>query len=185
MNTFELMTELHTHGYTVEQAALLCTEHNNKEIYLAYAKEYGVSVKEANAIWKEAQPTKAKAKGFAAEYYEWLARFPRTEQEAVDYIMDPANSNNTHKHKSHYMNIWELTVAVRANLGEEPEAEPEQEEQSDEVKQAWSDLEAEMSRAKPRKTKVHPDKVSHLGNDELTRAYTEAFQSLNKKCKSA
>ena len=179
MNTFELMNELFSGGHSIDQAAALCTKHNNKDIFLAWGKECGYSVKDINSAWKDAQPTKAKAKGFAAEYFEWLAEMPRTEEEANDYIMDPSNSNNTHKHLSHYMNIWALTVAVRGSL--EKEREEHRDEMSDEVREAWDFLKAEMESARPRKTKVHPDKVSHLGDAELTKAYTEAFQKLNTK----
>lgn len=88
----------------------------NKDLYLAWGKEKGETVKELNEAWKEAQPKKASggAKGFAAEFYDWLAEDSRTELEARDYILSPDNSKNVHNHLTHYLNIWALAETVRS-----------------------------------------------------------------------
>ena len=124
-------------------------------------------------------------------YHDWLAAESRTEKEAYDYLM--TQSRNVRNQISQYLNHWALAESVRQGTrvrrtitGKavpkgEPEPEVKQEEEEvNPVKQAWADLHAELRRQRPRKTKVHPDKVSHLGDEELTAAYTEAFQNLNK-----
>lgn len=177
-----------------------------KEVYMAWGKEGGVSAKELEAAWKEAQPEKAKsgAKGFAEQYYDWLAESSRTEQEAADLILGN-ESTNVQNHLTHYLNIWALAETVRkgekvsrtiaagkatpkasgnASAKKEKRAEPEWEYDSShpyaDVKSAKETLKRTMASARPAKTKVHPDKVAHLNDEALSRLYTEAFQSLNK-----
>jgi len=88
-----------------------------KDVYLAWGKERGQSLKFLNEEWKaleeELRPAKrAGANGFAAMYYDWLAEASRTEQEARDLIMGN-ESQNVRNHLTHYINIWALCETVR------------------------------------------------------------------------
>ena len=89
-----------------------------KDIYLAWGKQHGFTLKDLNNAWKsneeELRPAKrAGANGFAAMYYDWLAGESRTEQEARDLIMSN-ESQNIRNHLTHYLNIWALCETVRA-----------------------------------------------------------------------
>ena len=176
-----------------------------KEIYMAWGKEKGIAAKSLEAAYKEAQPEKTSGgpNGFADTYYNWLAEESRTEQEAHDYIMAPDTSNNTKAHLTHYLNIWALAETVRrgekvsrtisagkaspkpnggasANKAkEEPkdtweynDADPFADERS-----AWENLKRETAKAKPRKTRLHSDKVAKFNNPDLTSAYDKAFKA--------
>ncbi len=136
------------------------------------------SAKEITAALKEAGVTGGKPKTFASEYYDWLAERPRTLVEAEDYIMGLGEfgetTNNVQKHKSHYLNIADLTIRVWVTKS--TEAEPEQDERAAKIKAAWDKL--ATAKGKARKTKsIHPDKVSHLNDDELTKAYNDYFKN--------
>lgn len=178
-----------------------------KDLYMAWGKEQGVVAKALEAEWKEATPQKTGggAKGFADSYYDWLAETTRTEQEAHDLIMGD-ESQNVRNHLTHYLNIWALAETVRsgqkvsrtitagkaspkASSSAGPKAkakqkEPEWEYNSaapyESVKAAWETLRREQASKRPRKTAVHPDKVSYLNDAELTAAYTKAFQTYSK-----
>lgn len=178
-----------------------------KEIYMAWGKEKGIAAKALEAAYKEAQPEKTSGgpRGFAEVYYDWLAEASRTEQEAHDYIMSN-ESQNVRNHLTHYLNIWALAETVRSgqkvvrtisagkaspkpNSGasankakEEPkdsweynDADPFADERS-----AWENLKRETAKAKPRKSRIHPDKVSKFDDAELSAAYTKAFQVYGK-----
>jgi len=161
------------------RAYLVIEDYKNVDIEAAI-KELGLS-------------TKAK-KGFAAEYYDWLAGSARTKTEAEDFIAGTGEygetTPNIKKHKSHYLNIWDLTARVWAGqgAGEEPSGEDSAEESADEVnpkvQAAWDKLtkaKAAWAKGKAPRSKgaFHPDKVSHLGDEGLTTAYTKFFQDLN------
>ncbi len=177
-----------------------------KEVYMAWGKEGGESVKTLEEAWKAAQPAKTSggAKGFADQYYDWLAETSRTEQEAHDLIMGN-DSQNVRNHLTHYLNIWALAETVRrgekvARTITAGKASPKPNGASAEKKSAgpkdtWEynssapyesvraakeTLKREMAKAKPAKTRVHPDKVAHLNDEELSKLYTGAFQSLNQ-----
>ncbi len=138
--------------------------------------------------------------GFAADFYDWLAEESRTEEEAHDYIM--AGSRNVQNHLTHYLNIWALAETVRSGKKVyrtiaksnaksakkepemEPEVEPELDERAEAIKAAWKVLhEFNKNPAKTKRgyNKVHPDKVSHLGDEELTKAYTQVYQTAPKR----
>ena len=178
-----------------------------KDIYMAWGKEKGIAAKALEAAYKEAQPEKTSGgpRGFAEMYYDWLAEESRTEQEAHDYIMSPDTSNNTKAHLTHYLNIWALAETVRrgekvvrtisagkaspkpngsasAKRKAEPkdtweynDADPFADERS-----AWENLKRETAKAKPRKSRIHPDKVSKFEDADLSAAYTKAFQVYGK-----
>lgn len=156
MTAIELMTKLN--DSPVEEWATIAANSKvvgAKDVYLAMGKSHSIPLKELEADWKEAQPKKAtgSAKGFAAEYYDWLAGDSKTEQEARDYILDPANSKNVHNHLTHYLNIWALCETVRSgkkqertyskakteSKAEEPKQEPKEEksEQQKDIDAAW------------------------------------------------
>ena len=67
----------------------------------------------------EALP-KAKKRGFAAEYYDWLVEEARTEEEVAEYILDPKwggkedkdGKTNIQRHLSHYSAIAEMTRRI-------------------------------------------------------------------------
>ena len=190
LNNYELMMELQN-VVELSEAVTLCTDNQNKDMFVMWGKEAGYTVKVLNDVWKAAQPAKAKGTtGWQEAYQDWLVEDSRTEYEALTYLM--GQSKNVQKHITNYLGLWALAESVRSgtrikrtlsakDFVATEESEPEAEEMRDDVKQAWDDLKAEMSRAKPRKTKVHPDKVSHLNDEALTTAYKEAFQSLNTK----
>ena len=178
-----------------------------KDVYLAWGKERGQSLKFLNEEWKvleeELRPAKrAGANGFAAMYYDWLAGESRTEQEARDLIMG-SESQNVRNHLTHYLNIWALAETVRRgekvvrtisagkaspkpnggasakaqakDTWEYNDADPFADERS-----AWENLKRETAKAKPRKSRIHPDKVSKLEDADLSAAYTKAFQVYGK-----
>jgi hypothetical protein len=175
-----------------------------KEVYMAWGKEGGDSVKTLEAEWKAAQPEKSKggARGFADIYYDWLAEEARTEQEAHDYIMSPDTSNNTKAHLTHYLNIWALAETVRssekvvrtitagkaspkpnggasANKEKEPKDTWEYNDADPfaDIRSAWENLKRETAKAKPRKSRLHSDKVAKFNNPDLTAAYDKAFKA--------
>lgn len=115
----ELMTALSAGSVIGEGARIAMTSGlaGAKDIYLAWGKEKGESIKTLNEQWKliedEVKPAKrAGANGFAAMYYDWLAEASRTEQEARDLIMSN-ESQNVRNHLTHYLNIWALCETVR------------------------------------------------------------------------
>ena len=115
----ELMTALSAESNIGEGARIAMTSGlaGAKDIYLAWGKERGQSLKFLNEEWKameeELRPAKrAGASGFAAMYYDWLAETSRTEQEARDLIMGN-ESQNVRNHLTHYLNIWALCETVR------------------------------------------------------------------------
>ena len=115
----ELMTALSAESNIGEGARIAMTSElaGAKNIYLAWGKEKGESLKTLNEQWKiiedEVKPAKrAGANGFTAMYYDWLAGESRTEQEACDLIMGN-ESQNVRNHLTHYLNIWALCETVR------------------------------------------------------------------------
>ena len=115
----ELITALSAESNIGEGARIAMTSGlaGAKDIYLAWGKEKGESLKTLNEQWKviedEVKPAKrAGASGFAAMYYDWLAETSRTEQEARDLIMGN-ESQNVRNHLTHYLNIWALCETVR------------------------------------------------------------------------
>lgn len=121
MNVLELVTTLSS-AKSILEAAQDASDSNlagAKDIYLAWGKERGETVKELNEAWKEVAPKKSTggAKGFAADYYDWLAESERTEEEAKAFIMGESEygetSKNTKAHLTHYLNIWALAETVR------------------------------------------------------------------------
>lgn len=203
MNVIELITALTTKANNVEEGARITVESGiagAKDIYMGWGKERGYSAKDLEAAWKAAQPEKAKGgpRGFADTYYDWLAEASRTEQDAHDYIMSN-ESANVRNHLTHYLNIWALAETVRSGhkvsrtiassgkaVKKEKKAEPKDTWEYNsadpyaDVRSAKKTLKDVMGGARPAKTKVHPDKVAHLNDEELTKMYTDAFQALNK-----
>ena len=179
-----------------------------KEIYMAWGKEKGIAAKALEAAYKEAQPEKTSGgpNGFSEVYYDWLAEAARSEQEAHDYIMSPDTSNNTKAHLTHYLNIWALAETVRSgqkvvrtisagkaspkpngsSSANKEKAEPKDTwEYNDadpfaDVRSAWENLKRETAKAKPRKSRIHPGKVSKFEDADLSAAYTKAFQVYGK-----
>ena len=207
MTILELITKLSALAAdSVDMAAKAAVEANipgAKDVYMAWGKEKGIAAKTLEAEYKAAQPEKAKggARGFADIYYDWLAEAARTEQEAHDYIMSD-ESQNVRNHLTHYLNIWALAETVRSGhkvsrtiTAGKASPKPNKEKASAEPKDsweyndadpfadersAWENLKRESKKAKPRKSRLHPDKVAKFGNDELTEAYTKAFQVYGK-----
>ena len=203
MTIFELMTQLSAlSGDSVDMAAKASVEAGipgAKDIYMAWGKEKGIAAKTLETEWKAAQPEKAKGgpRGFAETYYDWLAEESRTEQEAHDYIMGN-ESQNVRNHLTHYLNIWALAETVRrgekvvrtisagkaspkpnGSASAKPkdgweynDADPFADERS-----AWENLKRETAKAKPRKTRLHSDKVAKFNNPDLTAAYDKAFKA--------
>lgn len=60
---------------------------------------------------EDALPKQAK-RGFAAEFYDWLAEEPRERDDVEAFILDPSNSENVKKHLSHYCNIADLAAKI-------------------------------------------------------------------------
>ena len=208
MNTvLELMMAL-TQADNIAHGARISAESGipgAKEVYMAWGKEGGESVKTLEAAWKAAQPEKAQGTrgGFAERFYDWLAEDGRTEIEAHDYIMSD-DSENTRRHLTHFLNIWALAQTVRTGTkvtrtisagkaSPKPEgssakskAEPKDTwEYNDanpfeDVRSAWENLKRETASKRPRKSRIHPDKVSKFNDAELSAAYTKAFQVYGK-----
>lgn len=206
MTIFELMTQLSAFNSESLDMAAKATIQSGiagaKEVYMAWGKSIGVTARELEAAYKEAQPEKTSGgqRGFTDTYYNWLAEAARTEQEAHDYIMSN-ESQNVRNHLTHYLNIWALVETVRSgkkvvrtisagkaspkpNGGasakeKEPkdtweynDADPFADERS-----AWENLKRETAKAKPRKTRLHSDKVAKFNNPDLTAAYDKAFKA--------
>lgn len=176
-----------------------------KEVYMAWGKSVGIAAKSLEEEWKAAQPEKAKSgpRVFAEEYYDWLAEASREEQEAHDYIMGH-ESQNVRNHLTHYLNIWALAETVRkgekvartisagkatpkaSGASAKKESQPNDDwEYNDatpfaDVRSAWENLKRETAKAKPRKSRIHPDKVAQFEDADLTAAYTKAFQVYSK-----
>lgn len=204
MTIFELMTQLSAlSGDSVDMAAKASVEAGipgAKDIYMAWGKEKGITAKTLETEWKAAQPEKSKGgpRGFADAYYDWLAEASRTEQEAHDYIMGD-ESQNVRNHLTHYLNIWALAETVRSGkkvvrtIGagkaspkpnkEKASAEPEDTWEYNDAdpfadeRSAWENLKRETTKAKPRKNRLHSDKVAKFNNPDLTAAYDKAFKA--------
>ena len=138
MNALQLITSLSALN-NVAEAAKLSVEAGfagNKDVYLAWGKEKGFTVADLNAAWKEATPAAATRtqRGFASDYYDWLAEAPRSEVEARAFIMGESDygdtTANTKNHLTHYLNIWALCETVRMgskvqrSIASEGKAEP-------------------------------------------------------------
>ena len=119
--------------------------------------------------------------------------------------MAPDTSNNTKAHLTHYLNIWALAETVRrgekvvrtisagkaspkpngsasANKKAEPKDTWEYNDADPfaDVRSAWENLKRETAKAKPRKSRIHPDKVAKFDDADLSAAYTKAFQVYGK-----
>ncbi len=68
------------------------------------------SSKDISAAIKEADITSTRS-GFAASFYAFLSEAPRTKTEAEYFVMNET-SDNTKKHKSHFMAIYELADKI-------------------------------------------------------------------------
>ena len=194
-------------GDSIDMAAKAAVEANisgAKEIYIAWGKEKGIAAKALEAAYKEAQPEKTSGgpRGFAERFYDWLAEESRTEQEAHDYIMGD-ESQNVRNHLTHYLNIWALAETVRSGTrvvrtisagkaspkpngsasANKEKAEPKDTwEYNDadpfaDIRSAWENLKRETAKAKPRKSRLHSDKVAKFNNQDLTAAYDKAFKA--------
>ena len=151
---------------------------NNTKIK-AYLQIEDYSAKEITAAFKDLGLTGSKHKTFASEYYDWLATESRTEEEATAYILGTGEfgetSKNVKAHKSHYLNIRELSANIWAQQGGAPETD-----EQIEIKAAWvfhkkmtAKLDKGTKLTKAEKAKAHPDKISYLNDSELTAAYNE------------
>ena len=206
MTIIELITKLSAFGAdSVDMAAKAAVEAaipGAKDIYMAWGKEKGIPAKTLEKEFKEAQPEKPKggARGFADVYYDWLAEAARTEEEAHDYIMGD-ESQNVRNHLTHYLNIWALAETVRrgekvvrtisagkASPKPNGSASAKEKEPKDtweyndadpfaDERSAWENLKRETAKAKPRKTRLHSDKVAKFNNPDLTAAYDKAFKA--------
>lgn len=210
MTIFELMTQLSAFDAdSIDMAAKATVQAGipgAKDIYMAWGKEKGIAAKALEAAYKEAQPEKTSGgrSGFAERFYDWLAEDSRTEVEAHDYIMAD-ESENTRRHLTHFLNIWALAQTVRTgvkvvrtisagkaspkpNSGASAKKEKEPKdtwEYNDadpfaDVRSAWENLKRETAKAKPRKSRIHPDKVAKFEDADLSAAYTKAFQVYGK-----
>ena len=210
MTIFELMTQLSAlDGDSVDMAAKAAVEAGipgAKDIYMAWGKEKGIAAKALEAAYKEAQPEKTSGgrSGFAERFYDWLAEDSRTEVEAHDYIMADEREN-TRRHLTHFLNIWALAETVRSgekvvrtisagkaspkpNGGASAREEKEPKdtwEYNDadpfaDVRSSWENLKRETAKAKPRKSRIHPDKVAKFEDADLSAAYTKAFKVYGK-----
>ena len=207
MTIFELMTQLSAFDAdSIDMAAKATVQAGipgSKEIYMAWGKEKGIAAKALEAAYKEAQPEKTSGgpRGFAEVYYDWLAEESHTEQEAHDYIMGD-ESQNVRNHLTHYLNIWALAETVRSGkkvvrtisagkASPKPNKEKASAETEDsweyndadpfaDVRSAWENLKRETAKAKPRKSRIHPDKVAKFEDADLSAAYTKAFQVYGK-----
>lgn len=178
----------------------------SRDIFMAWGADKNITVSKLQAVWKEAQPEKTSGgpRGFADMYYDWLAEASRTEQEAHDYIMSN-ESQNVRNHLTHYLNIWALAETVRSGQKvvrtisagkaspkpngsasankEKASAEPEDTWEYNDAdpfadeRSAWENLKRETAKAKPRKTRLHSDKVAKFNNPDLTAAYDKAFKA--------
>tara|TARA_R110000744_G_C19371578_1_gene562732 strand:- start:27867 stop:28394 length:528 start_codon:yes stop_codon:yes gene_type:complete len=137
------------------------------------------SAKDITAAFKELGVT-TKPKTFASDYYNWLATEQRTEAEALSYIAGDGEfgetSKNVQAHKSHYLNICELSRVIWNQAGSPAEETDEQIE----IKAAWvfhkkmtAKLDKGAKLTKAEKAKAHPDKISYLNDTKLTEAYNE------------
>ncbi len=204
MTIFELMTQLSAFDAdSIDMAAKATVQAGipgAKDIYMAWGKEKGIAAKALEAAYKEAQPEKTSGgpRGFTEMYYDWLAEASREEQEAHDYIMSN-ESQNVRNHLTHYLNIWALAETVRSGKkvvrtisAGKASPKPNKEKASAEPKDtweyndadpfadersAWENLKRETAKAKPRKTRLHSDKVAKFNNPDLTSAYDKAFKA--------
>ena len=145
----------------------------------AYLQIEDYSAKDIAEAFKNIGLTGSKPRTFASDYYDWLATESRTEAEATAYIMGTGEfgetSKNVKAHKSHYLNIQELSTTIWAQQGGAPETD-----EQIEIKAAWvfyrkmtAKLDKGINLTKAEKAKSHPDKVSYLNDAKLTAAYNE------------
>lgn len=168
-NIINRINELKESGLTLAKikAMLTIEDYTAKEIAQGI-KDAGVSIK---------------PKTFASDYYDWLSASIRTKEEATDYILGQGEfgdtSDNTKKHRSHYLNIWELSATIwnsKESVEAEPEASSEDSERDAKIAEAWEKL-ARAKKSKRKVRSIHPDKVSYLNDDVLTKAYSDYFKN--------
>ena len=100
----------------------LVIEHGeDKAVIKGHLLIAGFKEAQINTALKDAGLTRT-ATNFRSEYQDWLLEEPRTRAEAEAYIMHPNNSNNTHKHLSHYLNIHDFAERVRKQVEAEQAA---------------------------------------------------------------
>ena len=176
----------------------------SRDIFMAWGADKNIPVSKLQAEWKAAQPEKAAggSRGFTERFYDWLAEESHTEQEAHDYIMGD-ESQNVRNHLTHYLNIWALAETVRSGKkvvrtisagkaspkpnggasANKAKAEPKDTWEYNDAdpfadeRSAWENLKRETAKAKPRKTRLHSDKVAKFNNPDLTAAYDKAFKA--------
>lgn len=73
----------------------------------AALKKRGYSAEDIEA----AMPTATRA-CFVNDYFEWLGTEKRTMDEAKDYVMSPANSDNVHKYLKMHLNTAALALKI-------------------------------------------------------------------------
>ena len=128
--------------------------------------------------------------GFKASFYGWLAEAPRSEAEAKDYLLGNGpygeTSPNIIKNTAAHMAVWKLSVSIWSGKGENVSGAPESDKQDgnsaelEKAKEALRKAKSAWAKGTPPKNKnaFHPDKVSYLGDEALTRAYTKFFQDI-------
>jgi hypothetical protein len=139
---------------------------------------------------KECSPKASPREGFKASYFKWLGDWPRSEAEAKEYILGNGEFGDTSpsvkRNLATNLNVWRLVNRVRSEHKDNVTGAPEsdgQDSNSADVEQARAALRKAKSawaKGTPPKNKnaFHPDKVSYLGDDALTKMYTEFFQDI-------
>jgi len=162
------INELNTNGLTLTKLK-------------AYLTIDGYTNKEVTSALKELGLTGSKPKTFASEYYNYLAIELRSVEDATDYINGLGEFGETSKnviaHKSHYLNIRELSESIWVSKGGEVKEETDRDI---DIKAAYlllkrlaKKLDSGNSLTKAEKNRIHPDKVSYLEDAELTAAYND------------
>lgn len=161
---FDVFMETVERGRQAESVSFIAYVGNRLEEWEMLARQFSRITGEKAPVRTIQGLNRAKAEQILNGTFDWIAHFEGTP--------------------------WELAVRQAFGPHEEPESEPEAEEEDtswydekkpyQDVKHAWETLRRELAKARPAKSRMHTDKVAHLGDDELTNAYKEAFQKHNK-----
>lgn len=118
---------------TIDNIALraeeLAGEGITVKVIRAHLTIEGFGDKEITAALKKAGISGGKKRGFAAEFYDWLAECPRDMAEVEAYVLGlgvyEETSKNVQNHLSHYKNIAELAnrIWVSKEVADEDDAD--------------------------------------------------------------
>lgn len=95
----------------------LIEEGKNKGYVKAFLTLEGYNGKDIALIIKASNFSEsARSNGFTEKFYNYLREAPRTEEEVINFVNDPNNSDNVRRYLKNYLKVAELVRDVRESL---------------------------------------------------------------------